>query len=173
MPVHDWTRISAGIFHDFHSAWIIHLRDALNRGILPRGYYALAEQHASQAIADVLTLETETADAIEPGGGTNVLVAPPAVSRKAVASPGAALRLARRTLTVRHVSNHRIVALVELLSPANKDRTSSDFNQGIVVSGVVNCSPDSAEVTSPPFGATYEVTRAPVCWLDCAAGPGT
>ena len=30
----------------------------------------------------------------------------------------------RRTLTIRHVSNHRIVALLEILSPANKDRAS-------------------------------------------------
>ncbi len=22
MPVHDWTRVEAGIFHDFHHAWI-------------------------------------------------------------------------------------------------------------------------------------------------------
>ncbi|MFI5455061.1 MAG: hypothetical protein ACHRXM_06380 [Isosphaerales bacterium] len=25
MPVHDWTNVDAGIFRDFHSAWIIHL----------------------------------------------------------------------------------------------------------------------------------------------------
>lgn len=22
MPIHDWTRVSAGTFHDFHVAWI-------------------------------------------------------------------------------------------------------------------------------------------------------
>lgn len=22
MPIHDWTRVEAGIFHDFHHAWI-------------------------------------------------------------------------------------------------------------------------------------------------------
>jgi hypothetical protein len=22
MPIHDWTRVDAGIFHDFHHAWI-------------------------------------------------------------------------------------------------------------------------------------------------------
>jgi len=44
MPIHDWTKVPAGIFHDFHAAWIIELRNALNDGFLPSGYYALAEQ---------------------------------------------------------------------------------------------------------------------------------
>jgi hypothetical protein len=56
MPVHDWTRVEAGIFHDFHTVWIGALRTALNEGLLPQGYYALAEQHAGRSIADALTL---------------------------------------------------------------------------------------------------------------------
>ena len=56
MPVHDWTRVEAGIFHDFHTVWIGHLRTALNEGLLPKGYYALVEQHAGHTITDVLTL---------------------------------------------------------------------------------------------------------------------
>src|SRR5437764_13416103 len=58
MPVHDWTRVSAGTFHDFHVAWIAELRRTLNGGLLPRGYYALAEQVAGEIIPDVLTLQT-------------------------------------------------------------------------------------------------------------------
>ncbi len=60
MPVHDWTLVEAGIFHDFHTVWTGSLRNALNEGLLPDGYYALAEQHAGQAIADILTLHTES-----------------------------------------------------------------------------------------------------------------
>lgn len=41
MPVHDWTRVEAGIFHDFHTVWIGQIRNALNEGLLPAGYYAL------------------------------------------------------------------------------------------------------------------------------------
>ncbi len=44
MPVHDWTRVEAGVFHDFHNAWISELRGALNEGLLPTGYYAMSEQ---------------------------------------------------------------------------------------------------------------------------------
>jgi hypothetical protein len=127
MPLHDWTRVSAGTFHDFHSAWIIHLKEALNAGLLPRGYYALGEQHAGQILTDVLTLHAGLAPAPDRGGnGIAVLTeAPPRVSRKVLASEAAAARATRRTLTIRHTSGHRVVALLEILSPANKDRPAS------------------------------------------------
>jgi hypothetical protein len=35
MPVHDWARVDAGIFHHFHVAWIDEIARALNRGLLP------------------------------------------------------------------------------------------------------------------------------------------
>src|SRR5207247_6476085 len=60
MPVHDWNRVTAGTFHDFHLAWIAELRRTLNGGLLPQGYYALAEQVAGEIIPDVLTLQQGT-----------------------------------------------------------------------------------------------------------------
>lgn len=98
MPVHNWSQADAGTFHAFHTAWITHLSEALNGGVLPSGYYALPEQHAGRFIPDVLTLQSPMA------------VVPPAI------------RGERRTLAIRHVSGNRIVALVEIVSPANKDR---------------------------------------------------
>jgi hypothetical protein len=123
----DWTRVSAGTFHDFHTAWIIHLKEALNTGLLPEGFYAQSEQHAGRTIADILTLQVgEQRSSIVPGSGpVAVAQAPPQVSRKAIAGPGAVGRATRSTLAIRHASNHRVVALVEVLSPANKDRLSS------------------------------------------------
>lgn len=56
MPVHDWTRVDAGIFHAFHLAWISEIQKVLNGVLLPEGYYVLAEQHAGRTIPDVLTL---------------------------------------------------------------------------------------------------------------------
>ena len=41
MPIHDWTRVDAGIFHAFHHDWITEIARALNRGLLPADYYAL------------------------------------------------------------------------------------------------------------------------------------
>jgi hypothetical protein len=126
MPVHDWTRVEAGIFHDFHTAWIGLLRTALNKGLLPDGYYALAEQHAGRLITDVLTLH---ASSPPPGpvpapppltGGVSVAEAPPRVQRKQIVE--GSLWARRRTIAIRHVTGHRLIALLEIVSPANKDR---------------------------------------------------
>jgi hypothetical protein len=122
MPVHDWTRVDAGIFHDFHNVWIVELRNTLNRGLLPAGYYAMSEQHAGKYIADVLTLQkapkSQQPRPIQPG--VAVADAPPKIRTKLSLSPAASSR--RKTLTIRHSSGHRIVALLEIVSPANKDR---------------------------------------------------
>jgi hypothetical protein len=127
MPVHDWTRVQAGTFHHFHCAWITHLAEALNGGILPAGFYAMAEQHAGQLIPDVLTLRLPEPLLDTPIHGEAVAVAeaPPRVTHRLIASPEATYRLLRRTLTIRHTSRHRIVAILEVVSPANKDRDSS------------------------------------------------
>lgn len=95
MPVHDWSKVEAGTFHAFHGSWITHLMGALNNGLLPDGYYALSEQNSGMQIPEVINL----AD----------------LSYKAL----------RRTLAIRHLSGHRLVAMVEIVSPANKDRSSS------------------------------------------------
>ncbi len=124
MQVHDWTRVDASTFHDFHTGWIVHLKESLNAGVLPSGYYAQAEQHIGRKIGDVLALHASDPERVplapQPpeGGAVAVAEAPPRVSRTHVLSPSAKRR--RRTLTVRHSSGHRIIALVEILSPANK-----------------------------------------------------
>jgi len=125
MPIHDWTRVDAGIFHDFHNVWMAELRNTLNSGLLPPGYYSLTEQHAGKYIVDVLTLHSGPA-AIGPPprattGGVALTEAPPKVRRKL--SLSAAARSRRKTLAIRHVSSHRLIALVEIVSPANRDRT--------------------------------------------------
>jgi len=125
MSVHDGTRVDAGTFHDFHNGWITHLKEMLNGGVLPQGYYAMSEQRAGPFIADVLTLQAPlhaTPPQPAPEGGVAVAETPPPVGRKLSPSPTA--RGTRRTLTIRHVSGHRIVAMVEILSPANKDRAA-------------------------------------------------
>jgi hypothetical protein len=128
MPVHDWTRVDSGIFHDLHTVWVGVIRTALNSGLLPAGYYALAEQHAGRPITDVLTLHASPV-ALEPlplppaSGGTAVAEAPPRVRHQETIQPAALAR--RRTVAIRHVSGHRLVALLEIPSPANKDRAST------------------------------------------------
>src|SRR5215831_16138389 len=53
MPIHDWTRVDAGLFHHFDHRWIDSLSDALNAGKLPPDYFALVEQHIRGPIPDV------------------------------------------------------------------------------------------------------------------------
>jgi len=128
MPVQDWRLVPAGIFHAFHVDWIPEIQKVLNSGLLPQGYYALPEQHTGHSIADVLTLHASTPP-LEPfplppaTGGTVLAEAPPKVRRKQTIEPN--LRSRRRSLAIRHVSGHRLIALLEILSPANKDRSQS------------------------------------------------
>lgn len=44
MPVHDWARVSDGIFHHFHHLWVVEIKRALRRELLPEGYYVMVEQ---------------------------------------------------------------------------------------------------------------------------------
>lgn len=124
MPVHDWTRVSAGTWHDFHLAWITEIRNALNGGLLPPDYYAQAEQIAGPLGPDVLTLQEaepllpDSAAAVQ-GGAVTATVTPPRVRISAEAEMDDYV-LKRRTLVVRHASGDRIVALLELVSPCNK-----------------------------------------------------
>ncbi|HQZ68052.1 MAG TPA: hypothetical protein PLY87_23335 [Planctomycetaceae bacterium] len=53
MPLHDWTRVLAGTFHDFHYIWVAELRHRLNRGLLSEGFYAQAEQVAGGSLPDM------------------------------------------------------------------------------------------------------------------------
>lgn len=126
MPVHDWTKVRAGIFHDFHHAWIEELKRALNAGLLPGDYYALAEQHAAGFGPDVLSLEASD-DLVDDGHSPqesagdegNLLLAPPRVALTAESE----LEFYRRRqseVVVRHASGDRIVAVVEIVSPGNK-----------------------------------------------------
>ena len=91
MPIQDWTRVDAGIFHDFHHEWITTIKRALNQGLLPPDYYALAEQVAGGLrVRFTASAETEVN------------------ARK------------RNRIAIRHVSGDQVVALIELVSPGNK-----------------------------------------------------
>ncbi len=128
MPLHDWSRVESGIFHDFHTAWITEIRNSLNGGVLPDGYYALAEQHAGNYVADVLALhrpptpeELRPRHIVDPkeSGGAIVVEAPPTtLSRETIEMD---LEQLQRRVSIRHISTHRIVALMEIVSPGNKD----------------------------------------------------
>jgi hypothetical protein len=122
MPVHDWTRVEAGIFHDFHHGWIEEIKRALNRGLLPPGHYALAEQIAGGLGPDVLTLRGPTAGQepeAHPPGAVALAVAPPKVHFRSRAEADVYATKAK-AVVIRHTSRHQVIAVVEIVSPGNK-----------------------------------------------------
>lgn len=122
MPVHDWKRVEAGIFHDFHHEWISTIRRTLNDRLLPEDYYALAEQEAAGFGPDVLTLQTARPgpEAPSPANGPVALLQAPPQVRFMADSRREFLRRKKSVIAVHHVSGDRVVAIVEILSPGNK-----------------------------------------------------
>jgi hypothetical protein len=53
MPIHDWTRVDAGILHHFHQRWIVAITEVLNERLLPGEYYALTEQQGAGFEPDI------------------------------------------------------------------------------------------------------------------------
>lgn len=133
MPIHDWTRVSAGTFHHFHLQWIAQISNALNAGLLPPSYYAMAEQVIEGAVPDVLTLQVRPpggngsateADHGPVEGTTAVATAPPRV--RITASVASDLYAARqRSVVVRDREEDRIVALIEIVSAGNKSSVAA------------------------------------------------
>ncbi len=131
MPIHDWTRVEAGIFHHFHHEWISAISRALNAGLLPPEFYALAEQIAGGLGPDVLTLESApreprpahevdaAGDDAPNGGGAALATAPPKV-RFTDSAPSEAFARRRSRIAIRHTSGDRVVAMLEIVSPGNK-----------------------------------------------------
>jgi Protein of unknown function (DUF4058) len=120
MPIHDWTRVDAGLFHHFHQRWISALCDALNTGGLPPGYFALAEQTIRGPIPDVLALRLSPGTGGPSNGvaGLAVATAPP---RARVINQTEADLYARKAnrITVRH-RHGGVIAVVEIVSPGTK-----------------------------------------------------
>jgi hypothetical protein len=124
MPMHDWTRVEAGIFHAFHHDWITELARALNRGLLPEAYYALPEQQAAGFGPDVLTLQNQSpsgADAAETSSGVVATMIRTRPRTQFTAETEAEFyRRKKSSIAVRHVSGDHIVAMLEIISPGNK-----------------------------------------------------
>jgi hypothetical protein len=118
MPIHDWTRVRPNRFHDFHQSWTIAIRNALNAGTLPRGYFAMVEQSTGGPEPDVITLGL-TPPADPSVGGLAVDIHPPKVRFVNRAEAAAYARKANR-ITVRHPDGD-VVAVIEVVSPGNKD----------------------------------------------------
>jgi hypothetical protein len=126
MPMHDWTKVEPGIFHAFHHEWISEISRALNRGLLPDPYYALPEQVAAGFGPDVLTLQGASENGpnsfgdMDSGGTATALRTRPR-TRFTAQTDAEFYRRKKSSIVVRHVSGDDIVAMIEIVSPGNKD----------------------------------------------------
>lgn len=123
MPMHDWTRMEAGIYHDFHHEWISEIKRGLNRGLLPTNYYAMAEQVAAGFGPEVLTLQDVKADPSGNAGGVATKTRPRTTHYAEL--PGEFKQRRKSLVVVRHISDDRIVAMIEIVSPGNKNNTNA------------------------------------------------
>lgn len=125
MPMHNWMQVPDGIYHAFHHRWISAVCDDLNTRRLPADYYALPEQVAAGFGPDVLTLETRLPAARDDAGAPAALaISPPLATRPQTRfmaeAESESYRRRKKSVVVRHVSDDRVVAVVEILSPGNK-----------------------------------------------------
>lgn len=126
MPIHDWTRVDAGLFHSFHQRWIGALCDSLNAGGLPPDDFALAEQSIRGPTPDVLTPRLPPGRGATPASGPALAVADAPPKARVVRSTevGVYARKADR-VAVRH-RHGQVVAVIEIVSPGNK-ASNSEF----------------------------------------------
>lgn len=116
MPMHDWTKVKSGTYHNFHYRWVAAIMDRLNAGLLPPGFFAMAEQRVAGPEPDVIALTADRNDTAPAGGG--VVTAAP---RASVIERATAIRYARKTNRIAiHHDLGTVVAVVEIVSPGNK-----------------------------------------------------
>lgn len=128
MPIHDWSRVDAGIFHDFHFMWIARLRTVLNGGLLPDRFYALAEPVLGDTSPDILTIEGKldagASDAVhEHVPDTAVAVASERMVVQELDTEAYG-RLQRQIVVKDTLRRDRVVAVIEIVSASNKGSTA-------------------------------------------------
>ncbi len=126
MPIHDWSRVNAGLFHHFHQRWAGDLCDSLNKARLPKGYYALVEQRSAGFVPDVITLESpnKPRPQIDKANGVAVAEAPPKTRFVFQSNDEDVYALIADRVAIRNASG-TIVAVIEIVSPGNKSGAAS------------------------------------------------
>ena len=132
MPIHDWSRVPSGLFHHFHQSWSIRMSDALNGGLLPSNLSALVEQRAGVkepnilAIEDYGTLDDRESSLLEANAGRVATMEAPATRIVQRSADEIYADRANRIVIRHHLG--RIVAIIEIVSPGNKDKRGAIRN---------------------------------------------
>jgi len=122
MPMHDWSQVSSGIYHNFHLLWMAMITNRLNAGLLPRGMVAMAEQIIGGPEPDVVTLQQNDVEFSPSGSGAATMTEAPPKPKTTFVVPVEIERYAAKAnrVVIRH-SLGKVVAVIELVSPGNKD----------------------------------------------------
>lgn len=133
MPVHDWSRVVAlGEFHDFHLGFVTALRNTLNAILRSTEYYASAEGRVMGYEPDASAFERSRRppDRSATTGGVTIATEVHQIEALAprtrfvdAADHWSALR--ESYISVRNRRGDRLVAIVEIVSPRNKDRSEA------------------------------------------------
>ncbi len=121
--MHDWTRVQAGIWHPVHGRWLYAIQDALNDGRLPPDHYALAEQLTRQVGPDVLTFQVPSPHRTPPTRSSGSSAPSTQLLERVKRANGR--KAVQRRLSIRHIEDHRMVAVIEIVSPSNKGSRSA------------------------------------------------
>jgi len=142
MPLHDWTNAYSGLFHDFHQSWSIRIKEALNRGLLPKGVLALVEQKSGLLEPDVLAIERHgrwraQSDTRE----GSVATAEPQTRMMQRADTDEKYYAAKANRIVVRKDFGDILAVIEIVSPGNKNSKKAlsqfvDKTSEFIASGV-------------------------------------
>jgi hypothetical protein len=128
MPMHDWSKVKPGTYHNFHQLWTSSITNQLNAGVLPRGCFAMAEQIIGGPEPDVVALKLDddstsyqvghASDGLTFGGSAIATEEPktlPATSVVMVAEEDRYVLKSNR-IVVRHELGN-VLAVIELVSP--------------------------------------------------------
>ena len=171
MPLHDWTRVDHSTFHHFHNGWLQHLSEQLNQGGLPPEFYALTESYYGEREADVLTLQASPWDPVrDPANAVAVAERPPKLAEHMRSKHEKARRRKQRRILIRRTSNHGVVAWIELVSPANKDRRSNVTKFAKKLSAALEVGLHGILLDILPPGPSDPRGMHAAVWKQCAKG---
>ena len=134
MPVHDWTRVvELGEFHDFHLGFITTLRNTLNTILRPTDYYASAEGRIMGYEPDASAFERRIPREVSRPQSSGGVAVQSEILQVTEVSPRTRFideadhwnALRESYVAIRNKRGDRLVAIVEVVSPRNKDRADA------------------------------------------------
>lgn len=125
MPIHDWTRVPAGLFHHFHQSWAVEISPILNRNRLPKALSAILERRERRREPDVLAIESRSGlGRTQTGDESSVATAYRPAAEIVRRSTKEIYSGRANRIVIRHHLG-RILAVIEILSPGNKASRSA------------------------------------------------